>query len=62
MSNKNIDKELKKILIKSTKEPLEHVLKLVQVKDSKLNRLLAIELYCTQTLAVINKTIKETLD
>ena len=56
-----MNKDIKKSIEAACKEPLKMVLKITETKDSNINKLVAIQLYCKKTLEIIDKTIKENL-
>lgn len=52
---------LKKSLISSCVQPLQHIIKIAQTFDSDKHKVQAIQLYCNKTLDVVNNTIQKEL-
>jgi len=48
---------VKRILIKTVKDPMISIMKIIKSKDNDTAKLKAISLYCTCVLTAVNKTI-----
>lgn len=56
-----MDKDIKKSLKVACLSPVNHIINILECKDSPRMKLAAIEHYCRKTKSVIEKTIKENL-
>jgi hypothetical protein len=56
-----MDENIKKIIKSSCVEPLTIIQKIINSKDTNVNKLVAIQLYCKKILEIINETIDANL-